>query len=63
MILWEIKAPSVICLLYCGRCQALCIRHFLKLSFCVSMETGAQAPARETEWDQCSEDHGSLPFC
>lgn len=42
-----------------GRCQALCIEAL----FCVSMETGAQAPAGETEWDQCRADHGGLPLC
>lgn len=48
-VLWEILA--------------LCTHHFLKFFFCISVQTRAKAPARETEWDQCSADHGSVPFC
>lgn len=48
---------------HCEGCSALCIREFLKLSFRVSMETGAQASAGEAKWDQCSADYGGLSLC
>lgn len=56
---------KILSLVYCAVADVrlLCMHQFLKLSFRVSMETGAQAPAGETEWDQCCADHGSLPLC
>lgn len=65
MLLWFFFSgkKTLIGLPYCGGCQGLHFYQFHVLSFCVSMETGAQAPARETEWDQCSANHGSLPLC